>query len=425
MEFKKKAVAIIGAGPSGCTCAYFAQEENEVTIFDFASPLHTLLPTGIGRCNLAYAEYDFKELAKFYPRGEKFLYSVFSQFSTAETLESFKKIGVDTYIQDDLRIFPTSNSSKEVREKILNSIKKCKIKREKVLRVNNKENGFLITTDYKSYNFDKVVIAVGGHAGFSLAKNLEHTIIEPKPALVGLIANKSFKSIQGLSLKNIEAQVFFKDKKVSQLQDDLLFTHSGISGPLAYKISSLCARLNYNIQSPLKIKLNFITPHLENKEEERENSRCKEAKNSSHLSPLTSHLESHSPFTFQELLNSNPKKDIKNLISDFVPKSLAEYILMENEINPNEKCCNIDAKKRDSIVKALCEFEIVITSPAKEGEVVTSGGVCLDEINPKTMQSKLMKNLYFCGEVIDVDGLCGGFNLQNCWSTGYIAGTSL
>ena len=117
MTFKEK-IAIIGAGPAGCISAYFASKTADVTLFDFAKPLTTLLYTGGGRCNLAYAEYDFKELAKFYPRGEKFLYSVFSRFSTADAIDFFEKIGVQTYIQDDLRIFPVSNSAKDVREKM-------------------------------------------------------------------------------------------------------------------------------------------------------------------------------------------------------------------------------------------------------------------------------------------------------------------
>lgn len=439
MTSKEKSVAIIGAGPAGCICAYFASENNEVVLFDSKTPLHTLLYTGGGRCNLAYAEYDFKELAKFYPRGEKFLYSAFSQFSTADTIEFFKNIDVETYTQEDLRIFPTSNSAKEVKEKMIKNLQNCTFKREKVLeikpsftchaelfsasnqlaitgkipkQVRDDENAnasckFSIQTDQNSYKFDKVVIATGGHAGFELAQNLGHKIVEPKPALTGLITTENFKAIQGVSLKNIKAEVFYQPaplpnphpsrgegvarKSKAYIQDDILFTHEGISGPLAYKISSICARLDYSKANPLLIKLNFLQEEID----------------------------------LQELLNSNPKKDIKNLIAELVPKSLAEYILNLNKIKLDMKCCEINGKSRDLILKSLYEFEINVISPAKEGEVVTSGGVCLDEINPKTMQSKLVEGLYFCGEVIDVDGFCGGFNLQNCWSTGFISGNSL
>lgn len=383
-------VAIIGAGPAGCMCAYFASENANVTLFDFSQPLHTLLYTGGGRCNLAYAQYDFKELAKNYPRGEKFLYSIFSKFSTSDTIEFFENIGVKTYTQEDLRIFPTSDSAKDVREKMLKSIKNCTIKKEKVLKISKKDK-FLISTDKDIYPFDKVVIATGGHAGFELAQKLGHKIIEPKPSLVGLISREKFSPLLGLSLKNVKAQVFFNDKLITKANDDLLFTHQGVSGPLIYKISSLCARLDYNKQKPIKLKLKFIPDD----------------------------------FDLQCLLNSNPKKDIKNLIAEVVPRSIAEYILGINKISPDEKCCQINSQKRDSIKKSLSKFEITVTAPAKEGEIVTSGGVCLDEINPKTMESKLVEGLYFCGEVINVDGFCGGFNLQNCWSTGFVTGKSL
>lgn len=402
-------VAIIGAGPAGCMCAYYASKHADVTLFDVSSPLHTLLYTGGGRCNLAYAEYDFKELVKFYPRGEKFLYSVFSRFGTSEATEFFKEIGVDTYTQEDLRIFPTSNSAKDVREKFLKSLQNCKIIKEKVLGVSyysslaegaksliqeEIENfKFQVQTNNYTYKFDKVVIAIGGHAGFSLAENLGHTIVSPKPALTGLISSESFKSLQGVSLKEVEAQIFYLDKKFApsfDLRGDLLFTHEGISGPLAYKISSICAREDYSRKKPLNVKLN--------------------------LSPFVSQL------ILQDILNNNSKKDIKNLVSEFVPRAVAEYILNLNKIKLDEKCCNINGLTRDVILKSLQEFNITVTGHAKEGEVVTSGGVSLNEIDAKTMQSKLVNGLYFCGEVIDVDGFCGGFNLQNCWSTGFIAG---
>lgn len=388
MDSRKNSVAIIGAGPAGCMCAYFASKNSDVVLFDVSGPLLTLLYTGGGRCNLAYAEYDFKELAKFYPRGEKFLYSIFSKFSTNDTLNFFHEIGVETYTQTDLRVFPISNSAKDVREKFLKSLKTCTFKKEKVLDVHAEENNFLVKTNLNEYYFDKVVVATGGHAGFAIAKKLGHKISEPKPALTGLISAENFKSLQGVGLQNVEALISYQNKKLATLTGDLLFTHEGISGPLVYKISSICARLEYSQGNPLAINLDFV-------QEE---------------------------FDFQSMLNANSKKDIKNLISELVPKSLAEYILKVNKIAANEKCSNINGQTRDLILKYLQEFGVNVISPAKEGEIVTSGGVCLDEIDPKTMQSKLIEGLYFCGEVIDVDGFCGGFNLQNCWSTGFIAG---
>lgn len=391
MTSNKESIAIIGGGPAGCACAYFISKNHpnhEVVIFEALSPLHTLLYTGGGRCNLAYAEYDFKDLVKYYPRGEKFLYSVFSQFTTSDTINFFNEIGVETYTQDDNRIFPTTDSAKETRNAMLKSLKKCIIKKEKVVQIYQDNNLFHIQTNNTEYTFNKVIIAIGGHSGYALAKMLGHKIMAPKPALTGLITKENFKHIQGLSLKNVTAEVYYKNNKPLKINDDILFTHEGISGPLAYKISSYFAREDYSKENPISIKLNLLHGKT---------------------------------IDMQSILNANSKKDIKNVITEFIPKSMAEYILKSTQINPEEKCCNINGKTRDLIFNYLNNFEITVTNCAKEGEIVTSGGVDLNEINPKTMESKITKNLYFCGEVMDIDGLCGGFNLQNCWSTGFVA----
>ncbi len=371
----KSKIAIIGGGPAGCFCAYLLQRSFDVTVFDFAPLLSTIIPTGGGRCNLAYAQYDYKELAKNYPRGEKFLYSVFSKFSTADTINFFEEIGVKTYVQDDLRIFPTSNSAKNVRKKFLAALDRINYKKERVLRI-DKEPLTLIT-DCSSYIFDKVIIAAGGHSGYDCAKLLGHNIIEPKPSLTALKTKENFSSLAGVSIQKAEACGF---------ADDILFTHNGISGPLVYKISSIKARDAY----PYKISFDIV-----------------------------SNLE------LQAELNSNPHKTIKNLLGEFVPKSFSKFILTKCGINSDKKCCEIDGKTRDKILDKLHNFTVTITAPSSGGEVVTAGGVNLREINSKTMESKLVPNVYFCGEVMDIDGFCGGFNLQNCWSTAYCAAQAI
>lgn len=368
-------IAVIGGGPAGCFCAYYLQNDFDVTVFECRKPLLTLLPTGGGRCNLAHYEFDFRELAKNYPRGEKFLYSVFSKFSTSDTLEFFENIGVKTYVQDDMRIFPESNSSTDVRRKFLNSLNKIKFKNELVLRINT--NPLTVVTDFDSYRFDKIVIATGGHAAYDCAKFLGHKIVAPKPALTGLKTMEKFSSISGVSLKNVHALNF---------ADDILFTHEGVSGPIVYKISSVNARENF----PYKISFD-ITGDID----------------------------------LQSMLNNNPHKDIKNLLAEIVPKSFAEYILKNLNINSETKSHAINGKTRNMIVNLLRNFEVTVTGTSKGGEVVTSGGVDLKEINPKTLESKLVKDVYFCGEVLDIDGFCGGFNLQNCWSTGFVVSNAI
>ena len=359
----KSKVVIIGGGPAGCICAYFLQDRFDVSIIEKNSPLKTLLPTGGGRCNLAHAEFDFKELAKNYPRGEKFLYSVFSKFATSDTLDFFDKIGVATYIQENMRVFPKSDSAKDVREHFLQALKKVRFIKENALRVNQVEKGVSVVTDMGAYKADFVVVATGGHATYDLIKMLGHKIIEPKPALVGLLTKEKFAPISGVCI------------------NDILFTHKGISGPKVYEISSLRAREKF----PYKLHFDFI-----------------------------------GEIDLQTELNSNPHKSIKNLLSEHIPKSFAEFVLTELKINPDTKSHAIDGKTRDKILNKLQNFEVNVTGTFPDGEVVTAGGVDLNEINSKNMQSKLVPHVYFCGEVMDIDGFCGGFNLQNCWSTGYL-----
>lgn len=373
-------IAIIGAGASGCICAYLLQKEGfDVTLFDKGMPLRTLLPTGGGRCNLAHAEYDFKNLAKNYPRGEKFLYSVFSKFSTYDTLALFDELGIETYTQEDERIFPTSNSAKDVREKILNNLKNVQIQKEEVIKIEKIDSGFKIlsTPNYSKnkkmceYLFSHVIIAIGGHSNFDFLKNFEIKIIPPKPSLVGLNTKEKSKEVSGIVVRNVNC---------NGLTDDLLFTHFGISGPLAYKISSIKARDNF------PYKLNFD------------------------LYPQEINL--------QELLNTNPHKDVKNILSKFIPHGLIKYLIGDIA---DIKAHKIDGKTRDFILSKLHNLELTVIGTNKGEETVTAGGVDLSEINPKTMELKKYPNIYCIGEALDIDGFCGGYNLQNAWSTAFVA----
>lgn len=377
-----KSVAIIGSGPSGCICAKFLIDKGfSVTLFDCGKFLRTILPTGGGRCNLAYSEFDFKNLAKNYQRGEKFLYSVFLKFSTQDTIDFFNSIGIQTYTQDDNRIFPQSNSSADVREKMLKAISKCKFVNEKITEIEKLENCYKLTTNNSKYAFDIVIVATGGHGNFGIFDKLGINIISPTQALVGLITEENFSDISGVSLKNIQTKI---NKKL--FKGDILFTHKGISGPLIYKISSVMARNEFPYEISLEI--------LEN-------------------------------IDFQKYLNENSHKEIKNLLSQFIPKSFAIWVLNKLEIDEDIPCHKITGKLRDLIMKTLTEFKITAKEKFPDGEVVTCGGIDLNEINPKTLESKKYPDLYFCGEVLDIDGFCGGFNLQNCWSTGFCVAQSI
>lgn len=377
MEQGSKRIAVIGAGASGCACVYHLLNSGcDVTLFDKASFLRTILPTGGGRCNLAHAEFDIKDLAKNYPRGEKFLYSVFSRFSTYDTLDFFEKIGIKTYVQENGRIFPVSNSAKDVREKFLSEIKKAFFIQEEVLDILPLDNGFKLKSTKAEYLFDAIVVAIGGHSGYRILENLGLKIVSPHPSLVGLKTKEQFQSLSGTVVKSV---------KWNGIEEDLLFTHFGISGPLVYKISALKAFDDF----PYYVEFDL----------------CENL------------------YNFQELLNKNPHKEIKNLLSEYLPQKVVNFIL--SDVGMNTKCHSINGKIRDLILERIHKFRIEIIGTNKGEETVTAGGVDLRQINSKTMEAKTIPNLYIVGEVLNIDGFCGGFNLQNAWSTAYIAAQSI
>ena len=378
-------VAIVGGGASGVFASIFASKNCDVTIFEKNYVLKTLLCTGGGRCNLAYNEKDFKELTKFYPRGNKFLYSIFSKFSTEDTIKFFKSIGVETYVQDDLRVFPKSDSAKEVRKALISTLMHCNVKivNEEIKNAQKCGEKFILND---AYEFDKLIIAIGGHSGYEIAKIFGHNIIEPKPALVGLKTLEQY-GLQGVSLRNVEMKI---EGKKDKLFGDIVFTSDGISGPLAYMVSSIFARENYSKDNPIRLSLNFLDENIE----------------------------------FSNVLNSNGKKEVKTIISEYIPKSLSSIIVKDLSLE-GIRGHEVKKEMRRKLESYLRDFKLTIIGHDVKGEVVTCGGVDLKEINPKNMESKLVGNLYFCGEVIDVDGFCGGFNLQNAWSSGYVAGMSV
>lgn len=404
-------IAIIGAGPAGIMAAINAAESSKSTlnifIFDKDEPLKTILWTGNGRCNITNATYDVKKLASNYPRGEKFLYSIFSRFSVQETVNWFNDHGLRLYTQEDNRMFPRSDDANEVRDLLLNIAKKRNIRirsEASVTKIEQKDDKFRIMVDGEPKLFDKVVIATGGsyrkpnESGYKFAKDFGHKITELRPSLTALISKEKYpEKLAGISIKDAKISAYFENKKVYDDSGDFVFTHKGVSGPLIFKVSAYTAFLNYNELNPLLLKINFI-PNIKPDELEKD---------------------------LLEEFDRNSQKSLINILKKYLPKSLLNELLEINEISPEKKASQITKVDRKTIIKLLTETELNIKSTQQDGEIVTAGGVSLKEINPKTMESKLVKNLYFCGEILDIDGLTGGYNLQACWSTGYIAGISL
>lgn len=375
-------IAIVGAGPAGCMTACLLDNNYSITLFDLSSPLKTLLPTGGGKCNLAHAEYDFRELAKNYPRGEKFLYSAFSKFGTSDTINFFEKIGVKTYTREDNRIFPDSNSSKDVREKMLAQLKNCKFKKEEVLAIKKINNGFEIKTNKASYLFDYVVVATGGKHGYKLMSDLGHNFSEPHPSLVGQKTTPTMRDVQGVTLKNCKIT---SDK--NSFVGDILFTDNGITGPAVFELSSINAKKQF----PYEIEIDFLNKNID----------------------------------WQEQFNKNPQKNLGNLLSEYLPKSFIKAIFKDKHVNLEEKCCIVKSNTKELVNKTLINNKIKIVGTRKDGEIVTCGGLELNEFNTKTLESKIVTGIFACGEVLNIDGFCGGYNLQACWSTAFLVSEGL
>ena len=396
-ELIYKNIAVIGAGASGGFASVLLSKNpyNRITIFDERLPFSSLLPTGGGRSNISYSENDVREFVRNYPRGDKFLLSVFSRFGVEKTRKLFLDLGIKTYVQDDRRIFPSSDSSVDVMKKLSKHLDSSNVTiiNEKVSAVKKLKNKFQIITEKRSDFFDFVIIATGGASiGFELAHGLGHKIIEPKPSLCALdIEEKLFYSLSGLSFKNVDAKAVFQKNKYLAC-GDLIFTHKSISGPLVFKLSALSAFDSFSKENPLQITL------------------C--------ISNVTYDY-------IDDVIKKNQKKSVKNVFSEFAPESFINVLLDKYSIDGNKQVSQIKKSEKEKLINSLFSLKLNAIGRIKNSEIVTAGGVDLNEINPKTMQSKLVDGLFFIGEILNIDGFTGGFNLQNCWSTAYICAVSI
>ncbi len=398
---EKRKIAVIGGGPAGFMAAVSAAEnwngqgqQLQVDIHEKSVPLKTILCTGNGRCNLSNNIADFKELAGNFPRGEKFLYSVFSRFGVPETLDRMDSMGLKTYVQPDNRIFPKTNRAASVRQVLLkkasdyniNIIKTC------VETITKKNGRFAVCSDF----YDAVILATGGNrgsgAGYKIARGLGgHKVTKLKPSLTELITlEKWVKNMAGVSIKNARVQSFFNKKEISDITGDFVFTHNGLTGPAVFNTSSYSAFLDFSQDKPLLLKINFI-PYADSEK------------------------------LVQDLPVGSDKSAL-SVLKKYIPKSLAAKLLLLKEITPGKKFSSFNMKEKEAIIEILQNTRLKIIAASKEGEIVTAGGIDLKQADSRTMESKLIPGLFFCGEVLDIDGLTGGFNLQMCWSTGYIAG---
>ena len=410
-------VIVIGGGPAGMMSAISSAENgNDVTIIEKMQSLgRKLLITGKGRCNIT-SSLDMEEFIKNIPGNGMFLYSAFKNYTNQDIIELLKKQGLEVKEERGNRIFPVTDKSldvlkcfeKKLKSLNVNIILNTKVK--EILVENDTVKG--VKTDKEIINADKVILATGGKSypltgstgdGYIMAQKLGHTVTKINPSLVPLESfNKEIcKNLQGLSLKNVQIELIDKNKNKVIYEDfgEMLFTHFGVSGPTILSSSAHLVRYK-NIQelfneNKIALKIDF-KPALS---EEKLNDRILRD------------------------FNEEKNKIFRNSLDKLLPQKLIPTVIEMSEINPNKKVNEITKIERKNLVKLLKNFEITIKGFRSIDEaIITSGGIKIKEINPKTMESKIVKGLYFAGEIIDVDAYTGGFNLQIAYSTGYTAG---
>lgn len=394
-------IAIIGGGPAGMMCAIKAAENHQVTIFEKNEKLgKKLFITGKGRCNLTnYC--DEREFLKNIVNNSSFMYSSIYSFSPFTTYYYFEELGLPLKVERGNRVFPASDKSSDVIRAYEKKLKALGVKinlNYEVTSIEKVDGRFIINGREK---FDKVVIASGGISykltgstgdGYKFAKDFGHKVIDQVPGLIGINLKNNF-SLAGLTLKNVELKVL-KDKKIlSREFGEMLFTHRGISGPIVLTTSSKINRLkDFEIYLDLK-------PALDPEK-----------------------LDARILRDFHE----NQNKNLENVMKSLLPRDLIIYVLEGAGISGDKKVNQITKEDRESLVRTIKNFSLKFDSLDDiDRAIVTSGGVDVKDIDPKTMESKKVKRLYFIGEVLDLDGLTGGFNIQIANSTGYSCGINL
>ena len=400
-------VAIIGGGAAGFFAAISAKEHHkdaQVTIYEKSTKLLSKVRvSGGGRCNVTHACFEIHELLKFYPRGNRFLKKAFPKFNTTHTVKWFEERGVELKTEKDNRMFPVSDSSQSIIDCLTKETQKLGV--EIKLQSTIKELSVLpegIELDFGTGNsliVDKLIVASGGSPkleGFNWLQELGHSIETPVPSLFTFnMPNEPIKELMGAVAEN--AKVRIQGTKL-MANGPLLITHWGTSGPAILKLSAFGARLLAERNYDFKIQVNWINASTE---------------------------EEYRPI-FLSNLAENRKMKIGNLKVEGIPKRLWAFFLDKLEISADIVCLDLSKKKINRIINTLLndEYSVKGKTTFKE-EFVTCGGVSLGEINPFTMQSMVVPNLYFAGEVMDVDGITGGFNFQNAWTSGFVAGKLL
>lgn len=407
-------VGIIGAGAAGMMCAATLQEENpsaEIFLIERNDGLgKKVIISGGGRCNVTTGIHDVKTVLKKYPRGERFLTSAMYAFPPTAVYGWFESHGVPLKTQEDARVFPVSDDGKDivrVFERLFEKSGVHVLLKTAVTAVEKSSDGFVISfkENKAPLTVDVLVLTTGGQAyrqtgsqgdGYAFATALGHTITPLAPSLNAFFTKETWPArISGLSFAH--ATITAKREKHPHFTGPFLFTHKGISGPAVFALSSLVAFEKYDKEQPLEITIDLF-PDLS-------------------FDALKNSLD--------HLVAQNPKKLFENVLSIGIPSSLAEIALEEMHIDRTKHANEVAKKDLNKLCGWMKAIPLSVIQRGAGDEFVTAGGVTLKEVSPQTMESLICPNLFFAGEILDVDGFTGGFNLQASWSTGHLAGTHI
>jgi hypothetical protein len=405
-------VIVIGGGPAGIMSAIRAGELGAKTLLlEKNNKLgNKLLLTGGKRSNITKAEYNLREFVQKYGKEGDFLLYALSVFGPKETIEFFEKRGLKTKIEKDNKIFPESNQAKDVLSVLTKALKENNVlvmfnsKIEKITKAKNLISNIILENGQK-ISAKNYIMCTGGVSwpstgstgdGYKWAEELGHNIEKPRPALVPIkIKEEWVKKLQGLSLGDAELIVFQNNKRKHKVLGEFIFTHFGLSGPIILGISKTIGELlkSGEVRIILDLKPNLNLQSLDKE--------------------------------VQLIFQKNINKTFKNCLLDLVPTKIVPVIIELSGIDNSKKVNEITRMQRQGLAKLLKNLEMTVDSLLGfEEAIITSGGILLKEIDSKTMKSKIIENLYFAGEIINLDGPTGGYNLQLCWSTGYLAGQS-
>ncbi len=403
-NFSMPKIAVIGGGAAGMMAAGTAVlYGGDVTIFEGTNTLGKKLAiTGKGRCNVTNNS-EINEFLENVPKNPRFLYAALSALSPSDTMAHFENLGVKLKTERGRRVFPEDDRAKTIVDAMKSYSSGADIKYEKVKKIQKNEGRFTVSTQNGDYEFDKVILATGGRSypltgsdgsGYRLASKLGHSVTALTPSLIPLTSDDSVcPALQGLSLKNVEIRIIDEDGKILYTDfGEMMFTHFGVTGPVILSASSHLVGKEID-----KLTLSIdLKPALDEK-------------------TLDARLLSD--------FAKNANRDFINSLSELLPSKLIEPFVDICGIDPHKKVNVITKEERRKILETLKGFKIKLSGvrPIEEA-IITSGGVEVKEISPKTMESKLVPGLYFAGEIIDVDAYTGGYNLQIAFSTGYLAG---